>query len=199
MERAETCYRLHGPIARICDTGSRYGRLDLRAGAPRCVPRMRTYIGVSNDREEKGEREEAACQGQSWRCTPPTPSPRRRPCRHPRPAWLPRGSLAMRSTSSSSCSSPAGSCRIEWSSACPNHPNLPRSRVSLSLNFIVSLSFLSFPSGSWIFDGFRKSITRRSVCRKYVIEKYIKSRKILDRDREWASLSFLFSILAIWP
>lgn len=67
VERAEicACYRLHGPIARICDTGSRYGRLDLRAGAPRCVPRMRTYIGVSNDREEKGEREEAACQGQS--------------------------------------------------------------------------------------------------------------------------------------
>lgn len=53
------CYRSRDPIARICDTGSRYGRLDLRAGVrPQCVPRMRTYIGVSSDRVEKGAREE---------------------------------------------------------------------------------------------------------------------------------------------
>mgnify|MGYP004597702325 CR=1 FL=1 len=60
------CYRSRGPIARICDTGSRYGRQARPACrcSTVCVPRMRTYeIGASNDREEKGAREEAACPG----------------------------------------------------------------------------------------------------------------------------------------
>lgn len=53
-ERAEVCacYRSRGLIARICDTGSKYGRLDLHAGARRCVQRMRIG-GVSNESKKR--------------------------------------------------------------------------------------------------------------------------------------------------